>query len=337
MKLLNPAAFAAFVKQRAEKHDGYIMCAIGQDPRKLHRWYFDQYKDRAAYSAAQEAKALHWKAHAERVWDCQGLADGYVTEMTGTAVNVRARNNYADWCSIKGSGAIPAERRVPGAAVFMHSTYVHHVGYLIEPVDPADRSGDWYVGEARGVMFGVVITRLSQRAWNRWGWMTKYFDYSMFDEIPETPEYGQRNLKRGMHGSDVAALQRDLIALGYSCGKWGADGDFGRSTRSALKAFQHDNGLDADGIAGPKTFAKLNALLKEDGEAQPEKEEQPAAKIRIASGIWHIRAQPSKLSAKLGYARAGDELAATGEKTEGWIGVMLDGEAAWISKKAVSA
>lgn len=336
MMMLNPAAFAAFVKQRAEAYDGYIMCAVGQNPRKLNRWYFEQYADRSQYTAKQEAKALYWKEHAERVWDCQGLADGYVSEMTGQKVNVRARNNYASWCSVKGEGAIPAERRVPGAAVFMESSYVHHVGFLIEPVNPSDRSGDWYVGEARGVTYGVVITKLSERKWNRWGWMDKYFDYSMFAEPERKREYGERMLKRGMNGTDVAALQADLICLGYSCGKWGADGDFGRQTQSALTAFQHDFGLVADGIAGQKTFGKLDELLKDNGEDEDTAQE-PLTKIVVCNGIWHIRTAPSKEAAKLGYAEGGNVLSAIGEETDGWIGILHNGEAAWISKKAVEA
>jgi len=37
----------------------------------------------------------------------------------------------------------------------------------------------------------------------------------------------------------------------------GADGDFGPGTERALKAWQLSNGLTADGVAGPATFAKL--------------------------------------------------------------------------------
>mgnify|MGYP006210782981 FL=1 len=36
-----------------------------------------------------------------------------------------------------------------------------------------------------------------------------------------------------------------------------ADGDFGPGTERVLKAWQEDNGLTPDGIAGPATFAKL--------------------------------------------------------------------------------
>lgn len=331
--LLNPMDFAKYIKLRAQAHDGYIMCAVGQDPKKLTEWYFDQYKE----NTKQYTQALKWRMEAERVWDCQGMADGYVTEMTGIKTNVRARNNYADWCGIKGEGKIPNERKVPGAAVFMDSTYVHHVGFLIEPVNAADPSGDWYVGEARGVMYGVVITKLYSRGWNKWGWMTKYFDYSVFGDVvvEEAPEYGQRNLKRGMKGADVTAMQSDLILLNYSCGKWGADGDFGKATESAVKAFQTDYDLEVDGIVGPKTVAKLNELLPETGEEQPIV--APEKVIKITDGkSWNVRTQPNGSAAKMGYAYIGEEYAASGQTAEGWIGIIYNDEPAWVSEKAVS-
>ena len=56
-------------------------------------------------------------------------------------------------------------------------------------------------------------------------------------------------LRKGSKGPGVAIMQE---ALGI-----GADGDFGPGTERALKKWQADNGLTADGIAGPATFAKL--------------------------------------------------------------------------------
>ena len=38
----------------------------------------------------------------------------------------------------------------------------------------------------------------------------------------------------------------------------GADGIFGAGTESALKAFQRDHGLNADGICGPLTWDALD-------------------------------------------------------------------------------
>jgi putative chitinase len=58
-------------------------------------------------------------------------------------------------------------------------------------------------------------------------------------------------LRRGSKGEAVKKMQ---VALGI-----GADGDFGQGTENALKKWQDRNGLVADGVAGPKTLAKLLA------------------------------------------------------------------------------
>ena len=330
--MLNPSGFAHWLGERADAGDGYIMCAVGEDPKTLSEWYFS-----GQYSGRQLQQAYEWRDAAQRVWDCQGMADGYVSEMTGKKVNVRARNNYASWCGVRGTGDIPAERRVPGAAVFMdNGDYVHHVGFLEKPVREDRPEGDWYVVEARGVMYGVVRTKLSQRNWNKWGWMTKYFEYAEPVADDTLPAYGWRNLMRGMSGEDVKALQGDLIALNYSVGKWGADGEFGKATEGALEAFQHDCGLVMDGIAGEKTFAELDALLKEDGD-MPEKAD-PVLSVKIANGkTWNIRTQPSDESTVVGIAKYGEMYGSSGMTADGWVGILIGGEPAWISDKAVKA
>lgn len=58
-------------------------------------------------------------------------------------------------------------------------------------------------------------------------------------------------------GDFVKEWQEILIAKGYSCGSAGADGIFGDGTLAAVKKFQSDNGLDADGIIGTNTIALL--------------------------------------------------------------------------------
>jgi peptidoglycan hydrolase-like protein with peptidoglycan-binding domain len=67
-------------------------------------------------------------------------------------------------------------------------------------------------------------------------------------------------LKPGDSGAQVRALQRALKALGYSVGT--VDGQYGSSTKTAVASFQHDAGLTADGVFGPKT---LNALIQRAG------------------------------------------------------------------------
>lgn len=62
-------------------------------------------------------------------------------------------------------------------------------------------------------------------------------------------------LKQGMTSSDVTALQKRLIALGYMTGS--ATGYYGDVTYAAVKAFQKANSLTVDGVAGKATQQKL--------------------------------------------------------------------------------
>ena len=64
-------------------------------------------------------------------------------------------------------------------------------------------------------------------------------------------------VRYGDKGETVRAVQGIMIARGCSCGRYGADGDFGNDTRAAVLAFQRRNGLTADGIVGPQTWAAL--------------------------------------------------------------------------------
>ena len=68
---------------------------------------------------------------------------------------------------------------------------------------------------------------------------------------------GISTLKKGSEGKTVKALQILLIGYGHSCGSCGADGDFGSATQKAVVSYQDANGLEADGVVGPLTWAKL--------------------------------------------------------------------------------
>ena len=65
----------------------------------------------------------------------------------------------------------------------------------------------------------------------------------------------------GYQGIWVKTLQEALINWGYSCGRAGADGDFGSDTLAAVRKFQIDRGLAADGVAGTETWKALFPAL----------------------------------------------------------------------------
>ena len=67
-------------------------------------------------------------------------------------------------------------------------------------------------------------------------------------------------VRYGMRGESVKALQEALILLGYRPGA--ADGVCGGGTVAAIRAFQTDNGLTADGVAGKKTLDAVNRSME---------------------------------------------------------------------------
>lgn len=76
------------------------------------------------------------------------------------------------------------------------------------------------------------------------------------DSEDDDPSAFTRVLKKGMTGSDVTWVQNRLIELGYSLSLTHLYDD---ATFNAVKAFQKQNGLTADGLAGSQTFAILKS------------------------------------------------------------------------------
>ena len=62
-------------------------------------------------------------------------------------------------------------------------------------------------------------------------------------------------LRSGASGQSVKDVQSRLYTLGYYSGE--IDGQFGPGTKEAVRTFQRQNGLGADGIVGEETKAVL--------------------------------------------------------------------------------
>lgn len=69
-------------------------------------------------------------------------------------------------------------------------------------------------------------------------------------------------VEMGMSGSVVQSVQYMLQDTGYLSN--GADGIFGDATAKAVKRFQADHGLDADGVVGSQTMAALSEASGRD-------------------------------------------------------------------------
>lgn len=65
-------------------------------------------------------------------------------------------------------------------------------------------------------------------------------------------------LRKGAKSENVRSLQRNLQMCGYTLD---ADGSYWKITERIVKDFQRDNGLQIDGIYGPKSYAKMLEIL----------------------------------------------------------------------------
>ena len=117
-----------------------------------------------------------------------------------------------------------------------------------------EHTGLYYNGETCECSNGVQHFTSLNKKWDSWA-----VPVCVSGDIP-TPSYPI--LRKGSKGTYVTLLQTQLMNRGYSLPKYGADGSFGNETLTAVKQFQSDNGLTADGVVGEKTWAALESATE---------------------------------------------------------------------------
>jgi peptidoglycan hydrolase-like protein with peptidoglycan-binding domain len=98
-------------------------------------------------------------------------------------------------------------------------------------------------------------------------------------------------LEEGARGDGVKILQRALIDLDFDMPKstttGSPDGVYGLETKATVQAFQRDNGLTADGVAGQDTLNRLDQIFSAL-EEQQRLQEVADANTRGPLGKWLI-------------------------------------------------
>lgn len=126
------------------------------------------------------------------------------------------------------------------------------------------------------------------------------------------------SLSMGSKGTAVKEMQTKLIKLGFSCGKYGADGDFGADTQAAVKAFQAVYKLEQTGVFGQKEQEAMIIAL--------------AKRVEITGASVNIRSGSGIQYSVLGVAKKGDKYEYLKEtSTNGWHLVLYDNQKAWVS------
>lgn len=131
--------------------------------------------------------------------------------------------------------------------------------------------------DARGHAYGVVRRRISETGYTHWARLAIDYDAQEGADNPPAQQETRRTLRRGSSGEDVRQLQQTLLDLGYSLEPYGADGQFGQTTKEAVETFQQDHALTADGVVGAATWAMLDAT-QSGGDTE---EEEPEEMVRI--------------------------------------------------------
>lgn len=114
--------------------------------------------------------------------------------------------------------------------------------------------------DARGHAYGVVRRKIEDTSFTHWARLNIDYEAPAGSENPQPEQTTRRTLRRGMSGEDVRLLQLQLIALGYSLSPYGADGQYGAVTQAAVRLFQQQHALAADGVVGPMTWAMLSGV-----------------------------------------------------------------------------
>lgn len=213
---------------------------------------YADYKGSAKYGSK-------WIGHP--VWDCSGLCR-WAMKQHGISI---AHGSNSIWDRyLQKKGKLTNTTVLPeGAAVFTGTDQKKpHIGTY---------TGNGLVTEASGANAGVIQTKLHGGKWKYWGlYRNVTYDFIPGEQttpIPQepTPQSAKPaqpietlpTLRKGAKGEYVTRMQQALKNAGFSLPKYGIDGCFGKETLAALKAFQKANGLKADGICGPKTWAAI--------------------------------------------------------------------------------
>lgn len=212
---------------------------------------------------------------------------------SGVAANVKATGYRLGIQALKDvsidayTGNLRAVLKAAGAIVLTASKYLTSDKYL--------RPGDILLYE--GHHTAINLDMGSNASWGT-------------SDNPSTPS--QKNyLSKGDKGTEVEEMQEKLIACGYSCGSYGADGDFGSGTDSAVRSFQKDYGLTVDGKFGPASKAKLDEVYAAKISSNYEKisisTTSPSVKgIRVCGNKVPVCSEPGNANKIVGYLNDGN-------------------------------
>lgn len=228
---------AEIFEEYLEQKWGYVYGAQGElyTPELAEKWLNAGRKAPNGYEREEYFLKLCARWFGTYVADCSGSIIAAIRRYVPNFADRTANTMKRQFTEIGKISTIPEIR---GLAVW----YSGHIGVYV---------GNGNVIEFRGTKYGCVKTALTSRHWQYWG---KLAGVTYIDTIKQIT-VSLPVLSKDMRLSQVKTMQQLLNANKFNCGE--ADGIFGSKTETALTAYQTDNGLEADGICGKNTWARL--------------------------------------------------------------------------------
>lgn len=261
----------------------------------------EERKQRAEYSPAYKDKIYKYclvlnsggrcedcKYDGRRAFDCRGMTD-YVLKMAGI-IDLAGEGATSQWNTKQNwdaKGEMTDMPDLPLLVLFREKSGgggMSHTGLY---------TGNGNMIHARGHASGVVRQALGTEVkMTHWAIPKGLYTQEEIENAGVRKVY--ETVRNGSTGVYAKTLQVYLNDLGYPCGK--ADGIAGEKTIAALKAFQKDAGLNADGICGAKTWKALEDALEKKHEA-PVQPEEPEITDPPSDGLQELKTKAESAKA----------------------------------------
>lgn len=145
-------------------------------------------------------------------------------------------------------------------------------------------------------------------------------DYSIVNNGSSETTNEKPELKKGDEGTYVQKMQNLLLLWKEDClPKYGADGDFGSETETALKAFQTEKNLTVSGVCDAETWTALSANVVKE--------------VEIIGGSVYVRKGAGTEFKSIGIVHKGEVYPYVSTASNGWIEIKYLNGTAFVSNK----
>lgn len=251
--------------------------------------------------------------------DCVGMIKSFFWKGGDINAEDKYNSNHCPDVSANGMFALCLEKGhidtipdVPGLVVHKPG----HIGVYI---------GNGYTIEMNGFVNDCLRRKVTDGPWTSWGRLPA----SMLEYVDVDTTIVPDDIKFGDTGEAVEQLQKLLMDLGYPLPKYGADGDFGRETEDALKAFQRDHGLPDTGVLDDETMRVMwtcEPKPPEEGNAEAE-----TTVVEVTGSVVNLRYGPGTEYGVFGKVSQGTRMEWIATAYNGWYAVRMGERVVWIS------